>query len=177
MAELVTIARPYAKAAFQFAREASALKEWTEMLGFAAAVASSEQMAGYLDNPKLTAGERAETFIRVCEDKLDQNGKNLVQELAKNKRLSVLPEISQLFDAFVAEENRTEQVQVTSAFELTAEQELAIEKILKERLGKKVLIQSAIDPSLVAGVVIRAGDLVIDNSVSGKLARLASAIK
>ncbi|MCB1614976.1 MAG: F0F1 ATP synthase subunit delta [Pseudomonadales bacterium] len=177
MAEFVTIARPYAKAAFQFAREISRFKEWAEMLQYAAAVASNEQMSGYLDNPRLTAAQRGEMFLQVCGEKLDDHVQNLVLQLAKNKRLAVLPQICELYKGFLAEESRSEQVQVSSAYQLTAEQQLELERILRDKLGKKVTIQSAVDETLIGGVVIRAGDLVIDNSVRGKLARLANAIK
>ena len=96
MAELTTVARPYAKAAYQEAQEQNALVDWSAMLSFSAAVAADENMKSVLDNPSLTSERKAETFIDVCEGKLSDSAKNFISVLAENKRLTLLPETDEL---------------------------------------------------------------------------------
>lgn len=172
MAELITIARPYAKAAFEYALEKNALAAWSDMLGYAAAVASDEAMTQCLDDPQLTSDQKAETFVSVCADKIDAAGKNFVTQLAQNKRLSVLPEIYILFAILVAEQEKTVDVNVQSAYELSDEEAQKLVTALKQKLGREVNLQSEIDSSLIGGLIIRAGDMVIDGSIRGKLAKL-----
>ncbi len=176
MAELVTVARPYAKAAFKFAQENNALAEWSAMLGFAAAVIADESMKTVLDDPQLTAEKQAEIFISVCADKLNEGGKNFVTQLAQNKRLSVLPEVSVLFEHLLAEEQRSEDVLVTSAFELSDAEAASLKQALAKKLGKEVNLNSTVDKSLIGGVIVRAGDMVIDSSVRGKLNQLSQGL-
>jgi F-type H+-transporting ATPase subunit delta len=176
MAELVTIARPYAKAAFKFARENNALAEWAAMLGFAAAVSQDADVKSALDNPQLTAEKQADMFISVCGDRLNEGGRNLVQQLAQNKRLATLPEVSHLFDLLLAEEQRSEEVVVTSAYELGEAEAQKLKQALATKLGKEINLQTTVDQSLIGGVVIRAGDLVIDSSVKGKLDKLSHSL-
>ncbi len=173
MAELTTVARPYAKAAFQFADENNALEEWSAMLAFAAAVVRDEAFSSYLNNPKLTTAEQAEAFINVCSDKLTQEGKNFISLLARNKRLNALPQISALFEELKSQKERSVDVQITSAFALNDEQTQKLAAALKRKLDREVNVTVEEDHSLIGGAVIRAGDLVIDGSVRGKLAKLA----
>lgn len=177
MAELVTVARPYAKAAFKFADESKTAAEWSAMLGFSAAVMSDKTMAAALDNPQLTADKKAELFISVCGDKLNAAGKQFIHQLAQNKRLKALPQVSILFEKLLAEQQRKQEVSVTSAYELSAAEKETLKKALANKLGKEVSLQSDIDKTLIGGVVIRAGDLVIDSSVRGKLQQLSHALK
>ena len=177
MAELVTVARPYAKAAFKFAKEQNAAAEWSAMLGFSAAVVSDERLAKLLDNPQLTTEQQADAFIQVCGDKLNDAGKNLVKQLAENKRLSTLPQIVVLFEQLLAEEQRKQEVEVTSAFELSKAEEASLKQMLEKKLSKEISLQSHVDKSLIGGVVIHAGDMVIDSSVRGKLEQLSHTLK
>lgn len=172
MAELITIARPYAKAAFEYALENKALTAWSDMLEYAAVVVSDEMMAQCLDDPQLTADQKAEVFISVCADKIDTAGKNFVTQLAENKRLSLLPEIFILFAILMAEQEKTLDVGVQSAYELNDDQVQKLANALKQRLGREVNLKSEVDSSLIGGLIIRAGDMVIDGSVRGKLAKL-----
>ena len=182
MADKTTIARPYAKAAFAYvlekqSQEKNAFAQWSAMLAFAAAVVVDKTMATALDDPQLTVEKQAEIFTKACGDKLDQAGKNFVQQLTQNKRLSVLPDVAVLFEALLAEHQRKQDVQVVSAYELSAAEKETLKKALAKKLGKEINLQSSVDKSLVGGVVIRAGDLVIDSSVRGKLDQLATALR
>jgi F-type H+-transporting ATPase subunit delta len=177
MAELVTVARPYAKAVFKFAHEAKTTAEWSVMLGFAAAVITDKTMAKDLDNPQLTAEKKAELFIGVCSDKLNAAGKQFIHLLAQNKRLKVLPQVSVLFEHLLAEQQRRQDVQVTSAYQLTAAEQENLKKVLAKKLGKEISLHSCVDKTLIGGVIIRAGDTVIDSSVRGKLQQLSHELR
>ena len=176
MAELTTLARPYAKAAFQYAAEEGQLGDWSSMLAFAATLAQAPDMAEILDKPKLTVKQKADAFVSVCADTLSDPGKQFVSLLAENKRLSLLPDIANLFEAFKAEQEKTVEVTVRSAFELADDEVNALSSALKTRLERAVSIQSEVDKSLIGGTIIRAGDLVIDASVRGKLAKLTETL-
>lgn len=174
MAELTTIARPYAKAAFRFAQEQNAFAQWETMLGLAAAVADDPAMRSFLRQPSLGGKQKADAFIDVCgEDVLDESGRNFVALLADNGRLALVPVIFTLFHALVAEQQAIVDAEIVSAHELDAADVERLVAALKKRLGREVRATSTVDASLQGGVVIRAGDTVIDGSVRGRLARLA----
>lgn len=176
MSELTTVARPYAKAAFDFAVEQKAVEQWQLMLEFAAQVAVNptvkDMLVGALASEKL-----ADLFIQVCGEQLDQSGQNFIRVLAENERLAVLPTIVVLFKAFKAEFDKTIDVDVASATELTGEQQDKISASLEKRLARKVKLNCTVDPQLIAGVVISANDMVIDGSVRSKLNRLSDALQ
>ena len=173
MAEITTIARPYAKAAFQFSLENDKLEHWSDMLEFASCVAADKQMLVLFNSPGITTDQQAEMFISICAEQLDSEGKNFISQLAENSRLEALPEVARLFELLKAEQEKTVEVSVTSAYEVTPEQADKIAQALKDRLGREVHISSQVDNSLIGGLIIRAGDMVIDGSVRGKLAKLA----
>jgi F-type H+-transporting ATPase subunit delta len=176
MAELSTVARPYTKAAFESALEQKSLDHWSEMLGLAAQAVQDEQVAELLRNPGLSAAHKAGLVVDICADKLDEQGRNFINILAENKRLPVLPEISELFDRLKAEQQKSVDVDVTSAFKLTKEQQTKLAQALGAKLDREVNITSSLDKSLIGGLVIRTEDLVIDGSVRGKLKKLAEAL-
>ena len=173
MAELTTIARPYAKAAFVFAKEHDALEQWEKMLGLAAAVAGDASMRAYLDQPELDDAAKVSAFAEVCGDELDESGCNFVAQLAQNKRLPLLPIILQLFHELLAEQQQFTDVEMISAFELDDAATDKLVAALKKRLGTEVNVTTSVDQSLIGGVLVRAGDTVIDGSVRGRLNRLA----
>jgi len=176
MAELTTVARPYATAAFNFAVEQNAVADWQQMLFFVSDVVQNETMEDLLSGS--TAAEQlAEIFINVCGEQLNTQGQNLVKVLAENKRLSVLPEIAELYAELKAEYEKEIDVDVTSATELSSVQQSKISTALEQRLARKVKLNCNVNPALVAGVVIKAGDTVIDGSVKSKLNRLADALQ
>ena len=176
MAEITTIARPYAKAAFDFAIEKNAVDSWAEMLNFAAIVSENETMKPLLSGA-LASNQLAELFIKVCGEQVNEQGQNLLKVMAENGRLEVLPAVSELFHEFRNEWAKEVEANVVSATELTAEQQQNISASLEKRLTRKVKLNCSVDASLVAGVIITAGDLVIDGSVSGKLNRLSDTLQ
>ncbi|SEP96223.1 F-type H+-transporting ATPase subunit delta [Ectothiorhodospira magna] len=174
MSENTTAARPYAKAVFEVARDAGKLAGWSDQLAFMSAVAHDPNMRALLDSPKLTRETIAKAFLDVCKGKVDDSGQNFIRLLAENGRLALLPEITALFEVMrAAAENKVEAT-VISAQAVDAEQQKSIAAALKKRLGKEVELVCEVDDSLIGGAIIRAGDLVIDGSVRGRLTRLAS---
>ena len=176
MSELTTAARPYARAAFDTAKANGEQQKWSDMLGFMAAVAHDPTMTALLDSPRLSQNQAAEMFISVCEEKIDQRGKNFIKLLAENDRLKLLPEVTALYEHYRAEAEGTIEAEVISASEVSEAQLAKITASLKNRLGKEVRLTSKIDSSLIGGAIIRAGDLVIDGSVSGRLEKLSTAL-
>ena len=176
MSELTTIARPYAKAAFDYAVEQKIIAGWQEMLVFAAQVAQNPDIKNLMSGA-VAPESLAEIFNKICGEQLDQHGQNLVKVLAENKRLQALPDIAELFSEFKAEFDKEIEVDVTSATELNAKQQADISAALEKRLARKVKLNCSVDPTLIAGVVIKAGDTVIDGSVKSKLNRLTDALQ
>lgn len=176
MAELSTLARPYAKAAFEYAVAAGDLAGWSAQLALAAGVAASDKMVKVLSSPALTSAQQATTFVEVCGDELSDKVKNFVKVLAENKRLGLLPHISALFEEFKANREKSVDVEVASVFELGDDIKQALAGKLATVLDREVNISTTIDKDLIGGVVIRAADVVIDGSVRGRLAKLAEAM-
>ncbi len=176
MAELTTLARPYAKAAFQVALKDKALDKWSRMLSLAAAVAGQDTVASALSSPALTSEQVANSFIEVCGDELDEKGSNLLRLLAENKRLTLLPEVSQLFENLKANQEKSIDVEITTAFEISSEISKKLADALNKRLQREINLATRVDASLLGGAVIRAGDTVIDSSVRGKLNKLAESM-
>ncbi|ACT15268.1 F0F1 ATP synthase subunit delta [Pectobacterium aroidearum] len=176
MSEFVTVARPYAKAAFDFAVENQALDRWQNMLAFSAEVARNEQIAELLSGA-VAPIELAKTFIAVCGDQLDEAGQNLIKVMAENGRLPVLPEVLEQFIQLRAALESTVDVDVISANTLSEQQLSKIAAAMEKRLSRKVKLNCKIDKSVMAGVVIRAGDMVIDGSIRGRLERLADVLQ
>jgi len=176
MAENITIARPYAQAIFSLAQEQGDLKGWSDMLQFAAAVGADPEMVAVIDSPRFDSSQLAELFIEICDDKLNDAGKNMIRVLAENDRLPLLPEVAELYEAERAAVEGTVVAEVTSATALNNAQQQSIAEALKKRLGRDVTLECKIDESLLGGAIIRAGDVVIDGSVVGKLEKLATAL-
>jgi F-type H+-transporting ATPase subunit delta len=176
MAELSTLARPYAKAVFQAAVDAGEVQAWSDMLSFAGQVSVNEEMDAVLSHPGLTGAQQAQTFIDVCGDKLNATGQNLVSVLAENKRIPLLPQILEQFEHLKAELEKSVDVQIISAFEVSDETKQKLTQALKAKLAKEVTVTTTVDSTLVGGAIIRAGDLVVDGTVKGKLAKLAEAM-
>lgn len=177
MAELVTIARPYAEAVFRLAKEGNLFAEWSRMLQMAAAVAHDAQMAALIANPKVSAGDVSRAFLGVCDATLSAAGKNFVQVLIENNRLSVLPQIAKLYEDLKREHQNEVEAQITSALPLSDTQLQALVTGLEKRFGHKVKATTQVDASLIGGARIAVGDVVIDGSVSGQLQKMAFALK
>lgn len=178
MAEPVTLARPYAEAAFEFARDADALAAWDEMLSLAAAVAADETVARrVLENPRVEAEAAASFMLDAGGEHFSTEFGNFVKLLAENRRLALLPQVSELFARYRAEAEQTLDVEVTTATGLPDEYRRHLEKSLSKRFGREINIALNVDDSIIGGAVIRAGDTVLDGSVRGRLAKLAGAIR
>ncbi|MEJ2114824.1 MAG: F0F1 ATP synthase subunit delta [Gammaproteobacteria bacterium] len=176
MSELTTAARPYARAAFDIATTHGEQQQWTDMLEFMAAVAYDTSMTLLLDSPGLSQAQAAEMFILVCEEKLDQRAKNFIKLLAENDRIKLLPEIAALYEHYRADAEGSIDAEMISANETNEEQLAKIAAALKARIGKEVRLTSKIDPTLIGGAIIRAGDMVIDGSLSGQLRKLSTTL-
>ncbi len=176
MAESITIARPYACAVFKLANEDKRLSEWSSMLATLASVVKESEVITILNNPKYSSDKLASFIIDICGKILNQQGKNFVQVLAENGRLSLAAEVSALFEQQKADAEKTIAAEMISAVKVDAKQKAAITEALKNRLGCKIELSVRIDESILGGAIIRAGDIVIDGSVSGQLDRLASVL-
>ena len=176
MAQLTTLARPYAKAVFDAAKEQNAVDQWDQALAFAAQVAADQEVKNILANPGLSEQRKAELFADCFEEPLPEALRNFLLILAESKRLALLPEVSALFSLYRADLERTVNLKVSTAYEMTAEQQQQLIDALSKKLERKVSLEAATDQSLIGGVVVHTGDLVIDASVRGKLARMAKAL-
>lgn len=176
MSDLTTIARPYAKAAFDFAVEHKQLDQWGQMLSFAAEVANNEQIHELLIS-STSAEKLSDVFVTVCGEQVDSYGQNLLKVMAENGRLEALPDVCEQFFELKRELEKEVDVDVTSAVELTQDQIAKISSKLEKRLERKIKLNCSIDETLLGGVIIRAGDLIIDNSTRGQLNRLSDALR
>ncbi len=176
MAELTTLARPYAKAAFQYALEAKDLAGWGKQLATLAAASRYGAMQKAIASPSLSAQQQAQLLIDACGDELTAPVRNFIVLLAQNKRLSLLPEIYQLFDALKTAQEQAVDVELTTAIALDDASQAKLAEALSTKLARKVNVQTVVDQQLLAGVIIKAGDLVIDGSMRGRLEKLAKAI-
>lgn len=176
MAEKTTIARPYAQAIFALAKQQKALPKWSEMMALTVAVVTDPQVTGLIGNPRIKKSQLASLVIDVCGANLTGDAQNVIRVLVENGRLKVLPEIVALFDQYRAEEESTVRADVISAFPLSKEEQTKIANALQKRLGKQVTISSRVDATIMGGAIIRAGDMVIDGSVTGQLEKLGSAL-
>jgi len=177
MAEPTTLARPYAKAAFEYALTANKLQSWFEALEVSAAVAEQDQVKKALARSGLSAEQKASVFVQVIGDSLDEKVKNFIRTLASNKRLALLPYIRDLFAKMKAQQEKTIEVEITAAYELPVDLINKLAQSLSAKLNRKIDVNSSVDKSLLGGVVIHTGDMVIDGSVRGRLAKLAEALK
>lgn len=176
MAELITLARPYAKAAFEYARTQKTLDVWSSSLAVVASVVQQPAVEELLDSPTVTSEQKANKLFEICGEELDQKVKNFVSVLAENKRLALLKEVQQLFENFKSQQEKFADITVSTAFDLDSNVEKTLAEKLSKTLESEVSLSTEVDKSLIGGVVIRAGDTVIDGSVRGRLAKLAEAI-
>jgi F-type H+-transporting ATPase subunit delta len=174
MAERITTARPYAKAIFALARQHNTLADTAAGLTLGAEVVANPEVHARLGSPHVTPAQLSELVNGVAGSKLDENGRNFIALLAQNRRLGFLPEIAALFEQMKAEVENTVDVEVTSATALTPDQESRYSAALQKKLGRNVRLHTRVDQGLLGGAVLRAGDLVIDGSIKGRLDRLAT---
>jgi len=177
MAEPTTIARPYAEAAFELAREANALPAWSSMLRYVSAVVAEPAMARSLDNPKFTPGDKESLILSVCGENLDAMARRFVRVLVEADRVAVLPQIAALFDELKNDAEGVATARIDSAFPLTDAQLAELKEALEKRFGKKIEATVNIDPELVGGARITVGDTVIDASVRAQLQSMANQLR
>lgn len=177
MAELATLTRPYAKAVFELAKSQGRADAWARMLDLIAAVASQEPVQRMLESPDLPEAEKARRLVRICGEEVDDRGRALIELLATNKRLGLIAELREQFEALRAQENQLLDVEVVSAYELTEAQAQMLHEALQRKFQREVNMTSRVDTGLVGGALIRAGDTVIDGSVRGRLAKLVETLQ
>jgi F-type H+-transporting ATPase subunit delta len=175
MAEALTIARPYAEAAFNIARDNDTLARWSEALQRLAAVLRSDGIRDVIGNPRLTA-EQVATLLGDVAEELSVEQRSFVLLLAQNERLMVLPEIAEHFEALKNQSEGVLDARITSAYPLLAAQIDEVVSVLEGKYGRKVKATVTVDADLIGGISIRIGDEVIDASVRGKLSQLADAL-
>ena len=177
MADKSTIARPYARALFQLARDSGTLEQWSQRLEIGAAALRDEQVRKLLDDPRRTTASQVEVLLDLCGEPGAADLANFFRTLADNGRLVVLPEIAAAYEALRDEAEGRIEVEVRSAEPISDAIRASLKSALERRLERAVELENVIDPSLIGGAIIRAGDLVIDGSVHGRLQGLATALK
>lgn len=177
MAELTTLARPYAEAVADLAKADKSWSAWSDMLSLLATVAADEHVRALAAHPNVTEAQLTGVFLAVCGDKLTAEGINFLRLLVENNRLALLPEIARLFEEIKVTEEGVIKAHIVSAFELSPEQIATLVARLKTRFGREVIATQEVDPDLIGGVVIHVGDEVLDASVRGKLNALAATLK
>ncbi|MFW2437888.1 MAG: F0F1 ATP synthase subunit delta [Arenicellales bacterium] len=173
MAERTTLARPYAEAIFRLASETSSLQRWGDVLSYYAIAVTDKNLAFALGDPGMTGEQIDSLMASLLEDISDQE-QALLGILRENGKLQLLPEISTLFNELRASAEGIIDASVVSAFALDETQISKLAKMLKKELDRDVKIKASVDPSIIGGVIIRAGDTVIDGSVAGSLKNLTS---
>ena len=176
MIEPTTLARPYARAAFEHARAAADLAAWQAALSELAAITAEPKVAAAMRDPNQTAAQRAATLSGLVGDAVPSAVANLLAIMADNGRLSLLPEVAMLFDQLKQAVESTVAVHVTSAYPLSDAETQQLAETMQEKLARSITLTSETDPSLLGGALIRADDLVIDGSVRGRLNKLAGTL-
>lgn len=175
--ELISLARPYAKAAFAFALERKEIAAWADMLQYTSLIVTDPAIASLLENPRVSREQKLELILSLSTKMLDDNRRSFLELLAQNKRLTVLPAIASMFAMLRAEHEQTITVKVDTAFPFNKQKEESLLQALKIRLQKNINLEFRIDESLIGGAIIRADDLVIDGSIRGQLAELEKALE
>lgn len=177
MAESVTIARPYAQAVFRLARETGKLSLWSERLGRLSAIVVDPEMARIVGNPRFSAGQVTELFISLFSEEKDQDLAKFVGLLAENERLSVLPDIRDIYEQLKSADEGIREAEITSAFPLDDAQLDNLMKELEAHFATRLEPRVRIDARLIGGVRVAVGDQILDASVRGKLDAMAAALK
>ena len=177
MAEQITVARPYAEAVFELAREQNALPVWAEMLRVASGVSRDERVRAALDNPRLAVAAKESLFLAICGDTLNSDGRSFIRVLLEADRLGLLPEIKQLFDALKDAADGLARAQIISAFPIGDGELAGLKSALERHFGKKIEATVSIDPELIGGAKVVVGDTVIDASMQGELLAMANHLR
>ena len=173
MTELATLARPYAEAAFKRAKETGSTGEWADSLQLLAVVVQDADMAAIVNNPRIASDRILQLLLDICQDQISDEVKNLLKLLMQNGKLKLLPNISALYEEYKANDEGYVNVDLCSAYALTKAEQNKYVAMLEKQLNKKVNATVTVDKSLIGGILAKAGDKVLDGSVSGQLHQLA----
>ncbi|WP_293005932.1 F0F1 ATP synthase subunit delta [Nitrosomonas sp.] len=177
MAEAITVARPYAEAAYKLAVESKELSQWSKILQLAAAIAQDNQVKLLIGNPLISVKQLGELIQEVGGNKFTPQARNLIMLMAENKRVLVLPQVSQLFEQLKAEYEGVLEAKIISAFKMQSDQINKLVANLEQKFNRKIEAQVSVDPELIGGVKVEIGDETLDASVRGKLEAMAVALK
>jgi F-type H+-transporting ATPase subunit delta len=175
--ETIALARPYAEAVLKRAQETNALDNWSEMLWLLSTIVQSPEISAFITDPRLSRSQVETTLLEIGGDHLNEEGQNLLKILMQNNRLALIPDITTLYEQYKHEHQGAMRVLVQSAYALDEAQEQTLAAALKERLQRDIEIHSEQNSELIGGIIIHAGDLVIDGSVRGQLHRLANQLR
>lgn len=177
MSELSTLARPYAAAVFKRASESGSAEQWSQMLKFIAAVVKDNGIATLIENPKVSQERLIQLLLDICQGQLNQEGENFLRLLVQNDRLTLAPQISSLYETHKADAEGYVDVDVTTAYAFTKEEQKKFTSALEKTLAKKVRISVSVDKALIGGFLAKAGDRVIDGSIKGRLQHMQKTLK
>jgi F-type H+-transporting ATPase subunit delta len=177
MSELATLARPYAAAVFKRSSETGSTETWSKSLAFIAAVLDDKEISALVGNPKVSKVKLSELMLDICQGQLDEEGANFLKLLVRNSRLILAPTVAKLFESYKAESEGYVDVEVATAYAFTKEEKLSFASTLEKTLSKKVHMNVTVDKSLIGGVLVRAGDRVIDGSIKGQLQQMQKVLQ
>ncbi len=177
MSELATLARPYASAVFKRAKQTNSAEKWSQSLAFISAVLINKNVAAVADNPKISKEKLSHFILDICQGQIDEEGGNFLKLIVQNNRLTLVSHIAKLFEEYKAEDEGYVDVEVISAFEFSKEDKKVLISKLEKTLGKKIHMSVAVDKSLIGGVLVRAGDRVIDGSIRGQLQHMQKTLQ
>jgi F-type H+-transporting ATPase subunit delta len=177
MSELATLARPYAAAVFKRAKETASSEKWSKTLAFLSSILSDQTLSVFINNPKVSNERLSGMMLDISEGQIDSEGANFLKLLVQNRRLNLVSHIAKIFEAYKAEDEGYIDVEVNAAYEFSKEGRKDFAAKLEKRLGKKVNMNVTVDKSLIGGVLVRAGDKVIDGSIKGQLQHMQKALQ
>jgi len=173
MSELSTLARPYAEAAFKRAKEVGAAGVWSDSLVFLSTVMQDKELTAVIDNPRFSKEQATQLMLDICQEYIHDEAVNFLKVLIENDRLKLIPQIAELYEQYKADDEGYINVDVYSAYALTKEEQKQTVATLEKQFNKKVHATVTVDKSLIGGILVKAGDKVIDGSISGQLHQLA----
>ncbi len=177
MAEAITVARPYAEAVFKLAIAEKSLTQWSKILKLAAEISENERIKLLIGNPLVSVRQLSDLILEIGGRKFTQEARNLITLMIENKRVLVLPQVSQLFEQLKAQHEGALEAQVTSAFELESDQLSKLISELEQKFKRKIDAKVTVNSDLIGGIKVEIGDEVLDASVRGKLEAMAIALK
>ncbi len=173
MAELATIARPYAEAVFRLAKQGDTLQAWSDALNLITTIHRDPQMQAAMANPKVTSADIERLLLAICGERIDGVARNLIQLLVHNRRLSVVAEIRLLFEQLKLQDEGKLDAKIRSAFPMDDAQRNQVVDLLAARFKRKINATVTVDPDLIGGIKVEVGDKVWDASVRGRLQSMA----